>query len=315
MERGIRDKNGRFFNPWLGHGAARYLGLVKWMFFSRNKWAGEKKKPVSFEVVKPDFTALDKTGKDYIVWLGHSTVIIKTNNRTIITDPVFWNVTRWVKRKTPLPIDPAKLPQIDYCLISHSHYDHLNTDSVKFLKERFDPVFICGPGYDGYFKPLGITRFIELNWWEEHEADGLKITSLPVQHWSKRTLFDTNKRLWASYLIESRGVKYYWIGDTGYCEGFKEIGKKFSPVDVLLVPIGAYEPRWFMKANHVNPEEALMIARDVRAKTVIPIHWGTFDLTDEPLWMPIEHLKEIHDPKKDPELKILPHGGNYIVEK
>lgn len=284
------------------------------MFFSESKWAAEKKRPVSFEVIKPDFTALEKTGKDYIVWLGHSTAVIKTSGKRIITDPVFWNVTRFVKRKTPLPVDPAGLGRIDYVLISHSHYDHLNTESVRFLKERFDPVFICGPGYGDYFKPIGITRFIELNWWEGHTADGLRITSLPVQHWSKRTLSDTNKRLWTSYLIESRGMKYYYIGDTGYYEGFKEIGGKFGPIDVLMVPVGAYEPRWFMKTNHVNPEEALMIARDVRAKTVIPIHWGTFDLTDEPLWLPIEHLKEIYDSGKDPQMRILPHGGSWTLD-
>ncbi|MBI5642094.1 MAG: MBL fold metallo-hydrolase [Deltaproteobacteria bacterium] len=306
-------KDGRFFNPWPGGSRASYLGLVKWLLFSRNKYRAEKKKEATFTVVKPDFKRLEASGKDYLVWLGHSTVLLKIAGKVLITDPVFWDVNPFIRRKTPLPIDPVSLPKIDFCLISHGHLDHLNTKSIRFLRDHSDPAFITGPGFRSLLKRLGTEKNIVLDWWEEHRANGLKITSLPAQHWSKRGFFDTNRMLWCSFLIEKNGFKYYWIGDSGYFGGFKEIGVEFGPMDILLVPIGAYEPRWFMKRNHLNPEEALQAARDLLAKRVIPIHWGTFDLSDEPLWLPLRRLKEIYDPQKDAPLTILGHGEDFII--
>lgn len=310
MKKAHHDENGRFFNPWTQRGSHTYLKLIKWLVFSRNRFKEAKKERVSFNVIRPDFKRLDTSGDDYVTWLGHSTVLMRLAGKTLITDPVFWDINPFVRRKTPLPVPPAELPRIDYVLISHSHYDHLNTKSVRFLKKTFDPVFITGPGYENYFNSVGVSKRLVLDWNEDFRAGGLKIVALPVQHWSKRTLFDTNKMLWCSFLIERGGAKYFWIGDTGYYEGYREIGEKWGPVDLLIVPVGAYEPRWFMKSHHVNPEEALQIARDVRAGAVVPIHWGTFDLTDEPLWLPIKHLREIHDPSTDPPLFILDHGGS-----
>lgn len=311
MKKAHHDDNGRFFNPWTQKRAHPYLKLIKWLVFSRNRFRAEKKEPVSFKVLRPDFNTLNSPGGDCITWLGHSTVLMRLGGKALITDPVFWDVNLLVRRKTPLPVDPMELPPIDYVLISHSHYDHLDTKSVKFLKKASDPVFITGPGYEGYFKSIGVSKHLVLDWKEEFLAGDVRIVSLPVQHWSKRTLFDTDKMLWCSYLIERGETKYYWIGDTGYYEGYKEIGERWGPIDVLMVPVGAYEPRWFMKNHHVNPEEALKIARDVKARLMIPIHWGTFDLTDEPLSLPIKRLLEVHDAGKDPALVILDHGGTF----
>ncbi len=319
-------KDGRFYNPWCEGCRKSFADLLKWMVFSKNIYKEEKKKDVKFNVVKPDFDSLNKIGNDYIVWLGHSTVLMRIGGKFIITDPVLWDINFLLKRKTPFPIEPEKLPHIDYVLISHGHYDHLDTKSIKFLKERFNPFFVSGPGYEDYFASIGVVKHITLDWWEDYEIEGIKITSLPVQHWSKRGLFDTDKMLWCSFLIEkapspiplpqgegSKGrVKFYWIADSGYYEGYKEIGEKFGPIDVLFVPLGAYEPRWFMKTYHVNPEEALQVAKDVRAKNFIPIHWGTLDLTDEPLWLPIKHLKEIYKDESNPKLRLLEHGGHFI---
>lgn len=308
-------KNGRFLNPWLGDGRRSFFDLLRWIIFSKNVYSEEKKKDVNFNVVNPDFNSLGKITGDYIVWLGHSTTLIKVNNKIIITDPVLWDINFLLKRKTPFPIDPERLPRVDYVLISHGHYDHLDTKSIKFLKERFNPSFITGPGYEDYFSSIKISKHIKLDWWERYEIEDIGITSLPVQHWSKRTPFDDDKMLWCSFLIEHDSMKYYWIADSGYYKGYKEIGEKFGPIDVLFVPVGAYEPRWFMKPYHVNPEEALQVAKDVRAKTFIPIHWGTFDLTDEPLWLPIKHLKEIYKDDLNPLLTILKHGEHFIPEK
>lgn len=309
MKKAHHEENGRFFNPWTSKRSHPYLKLIKWLVFSKNSFREAKKEPVSFNLVRPDFKGLEASGEDYVTWLGHSTVLMRLAGRTIITDPVFWDINPLVRRKTPLPVHPSELPRVDYVLISHSHYDHLNTRSVKFLKKAFDPVFITGPGYEKYFGSVGVSKRLVFDWTEDFRAGGIRIVSLPVQHWSKRTLFDTDKMLWCSYLIESGEKRYYWIGDTGYYEGYRDIGAQWGPIDLLMVPVGAYEPRWFMKNHHVNPEEALRIAHDVRAGAVMPIHWGTFDLTDEPLWLPIKHLREIHDATKDPPLVILDHGG------
>lgn len=314
MTKNNRGKDGRFFNPWHEKLTGRFLHVLKWLLFSKNPYKEEKKKPVRFELAVPDFGKLEASGKDYIVWLGHSTALISLNKKVFITDPVFWDVHFFIKRKTPLPIDPMRLPHIDYVLISHGHYDHLNTKSVRFLKERFDPVFVSGRGFDGYFKSLKISRHMCLDWWDEADLEGVKLTALPVQHWSKRSLFDTNKMLWAGFLLEKNGKKLCWLGDTGYYEGFKEIGRRFGPIDVLLAPIGAYEPRWFMQWFHINPDETLRVAADVRARVLIPIHWGTFDLSDEPLWMPVQRLKEVYENTGGLELKILLHGGQYVME-
>ncbi len=303
-------EDGSFFNPWCIDCGRSFLDFIKWRL-SSNVYREEKKKNVRLEVVRPDFASLDKRGGDYVVWLGHATVFMRVGGKSIITDPVFWDVNFLIRRASPFPIEPEKLPHVDYVLISHGHYDHLNTRSIEFLKERFDPTFITGPGYGDYLSSLGITKHVVLDWWESLVEGGMEIVSLPLQHWSKRWLYDTNRMLWSSFLIESRGVKYYWVADTGYFRGFREVGEKFGPIDVLLVTIGHYEPRWFMKPSHVNPEEAIEVAKDVRAKTFIPIHWGTFDLTDEPLWLPIKRLKEIYKPGEGPRLEVLDHGGHF----
>jgi N-acyl-phosphatidylethanolamine-hydrolysing phospholipase D len=305
------DKDGRFYNPWRGEEGRSFLDFLKWQF-SSNPYSEEKKKKPDFIVHRPDFKALGGHGGDWFVWLGHSTVLMRVGGHVIITDPALWDINFLVKRKTALPIDPIELPKVDIVLISHGHYDHLDTKSIKFLKERFDPVFVTGPGYGGYFSSLGITKHAEIDWSEEYSTGGVKITSLPVQHWSKRAFFDGNSMLWCSYLVEHEGKKYYWAGDTGYFSGFREIGEKYGPIDVFFGPIGAYEPRWFMKDYHMDPEEALLAAKDLRTKVFVPIHWGTFDLTDEPLWLPPKRVKELYSPDMCFELRLLEHGGSYI---
>lgn len=310
--------DGRFFNPWCIDCGKSFTDLLKWRF-SRSRYRELKKKEVTLNVAAPDFVELDKNPGDYMVWLGHSTVLMRVGGKTVLTDPVFGDVFFFIERESPPPIAPEGLPRIDYVLISHGHYDHLDTASLKFLKEHSDPYFITGPGYEDYFASIGTagtagaTKHLVLDWFEEYRDGDLLIRSLPVHHWSKRGPFDTNRMLWCSYLVEGRGARYYWIGDTGYYGGFREIGEKFGPMDVVFVPVGGYEPRWFMKTYHVNPEEALMIARDVGARIMVPIHWGTFDLTDEPLWLPARKLRELHKAGPGLELRVLDQGGHIVL--
>lgn len=310
LEKAPQDEEGRFYNPWQERRGHSFLDFLKWQL-SKNPFAGEKKNEAGFAAVRPDLKALAAAEGDWFAWLGHSTVLMRVGGSVIITDPVFWDVSFFIKRKAPFPTAPEDLPKVDFVLISHSHYDHLNTASVRFLKERSDPVFITGPGYSGYFRKLGVSKHIEINWSQVYRADGLKITSLPVQHWSKRTVSDTDKLLWCSFLVEYGQKKYYWAGDSGYFPGFKQIGERYGPIDAVFLPIGSYEPRWFMKRNHMNPEESLRAAMDLLAKVFIPIHWGTFDLSDEPLREPLKKLKENYREDSGFTLKTLGHGGVY----
>ncbi len=309
------DKDNKYYNPWDETTRRTFTDFLRWKFFSSNQYENEKKTPVVFKVERPDFESLEKTGQDYVVWLGHSTVLIKASGRHIITDPVFGDVNFLLRRKTPFPADLETLPPIDYVLISHGHYDHLDTKSIEYLKKKSDPYFITGPGYGAYFASLGIKKHIALDWTDTYRDSSIVITSLPVQHWSKRTFFDTNKMLWCSFLIEGSGIRYYWVGDGGYFKGFRDIGARYGTIDVFMAPIGSYEPRWFMKENHMSPEEALQAAKDVNARVFIPIHWGTFDLTDEPLGLPVERLKDGHSDDDRPQLKMINHGGQMLIDR
>jgi len=310
LRKAPKDNEGRFFNPWLGEEGRSFLDFLRWKL-SDNPYSEEKKIKPDFPVLTPDFNSLEREKGDWFVWLGHSTVLMRVGGLVIMTDPVLWDVNFLVRRAAPFPVEPERLPKVDAVLISHGHYDHLDTKSLKFLKEHHDPFFVAGPGYGSYFKSIGVTKYISLNWSEEYSFGGVKVTSLPVQHWSKRTFSDGNKMLWCSFLVESVGGKYYWAGDTGYFGGFREIGEKYGPIDVFFGPIGAYEPRWFMKDNHMDPAEALSAAEDLRARVFVPIHWGTFDLSDEPLDLPVKATKELYRPGQF-ELRFLEHGGSFV---
>gem|GEM_PF-5753051 len=218
-------KNGRFVNPWYKKTRRNLFDLIKWLVFSKSSFPEKNRHPVNFNVIRPDFCHLQKIAGNYMVWFGHSTLLMSVNDKMIITDPVLWDINRLFRRKTRLPVDPETLPTVDFVLISHGHYDHLNTRSIRFLKERCDPYFVSGPGYEKYFKGIGTSKHIVLDWWEEHRVGNIKIVSLPVQHWSKRSFFDTDKMLWCSFLVQDGATKYYWIGDSGYFDGYTVIRK------------------------------------------------------------------------------------------
>lgn len=307
-------KDGRFFNPWCDDCQKSFFDFLKWKF-SSNDYSSRKEERPHIPLEKPDIKALEASGEDWFIWLGHSSVLMKAGGKYLITDPVFEGAIIFVDRETPSPIDIDELPGLDYILISHGHYDHLDTDTLIKLNKKFSPEVISGPGYEDYFSSIGIKKRIPLDWWESYDDGEISIRSLPAQHWSKRTLFDSHGMLWCSFIIDSAKMRYYWLGDGGYFRGFKEIGDKFGPFGIAFLPIGAYEPRWFMKSHHMSPEEALIAAKDLKTKRLIPIHWGTFDLTDEPLDLPLKEVKEKHYPfRNDFELKTLPIGGVHIVQ-
>jgi N-acyl-phosphatidylethanolamine-hydrolysing phospholipase D len=252
---------------------------------------------VSFPRVPNDGAALrDNRGEPTITWIGHSTLLVQLDGVNILTDP------QWSERASPVSfagprraVSPGvrldDLPPIHLVVISHDHYDHLDVRTVRRLWARHRPRFIVPLGLRSWFAGLGIEDVHELDWWQSVTERGVTLTCLPAQHFSGRTFATQNRTLWASWAIAGATRRVFFAGDTGY-DGtlFKEIGARLGPFDVAAVPIGAYLPPWIMRSVHTTPEEALQVGRDVRASRVLAIHWGTFDLAEEPLDEPPRRL-------------------------
>ena len=224
-----------------------------------------------------------------ITWVGHATFVVQMAGMTFLTDPI------WSSTPSPVPklgprrfVEPgiaiADLPAIDFVTISHNHYDHLDLPTLRTLAKRDpDTVFFVPEGNGSVLRSAGITNVTELNWGQRIEQGAVTVHCLPSQHWSKRSLTDTNKSLWSSWAVTGPDRRFYHAGDTGYFAGFKEIGKRLGPFDLAAIPIGAYTPRAMMKSSHINPEEAVTTALDLAAQSAVAMHFGTFDLSDEAL--------------------------------
>ncbi len=227
-------------------------------------------------------------GGPTVTWVGHATLLIQLDGVNLLTDP------QWSERASPVPFGGPRrvtrpglrfedLPPIHLVLISHDHYDHLDVATVKRLAAAHQPRFIVPLGLKAWFADLGISDVEEMDWWETGAQRGLTVTCLPAQHFSGRTLWDRNRRLWSGWAVAGRARRFFFAGDTAYYDVFKEIGARLGPFDLVAAPIGAYLPAAIMKSGHTTPEEALQVFEDVRGRAFVPIHWGTFDLADEPL--------------------------------
>lgn len=248
-----------------------------------------------FPVVASDLATIRATSAPTVTWVGHSTLLIQLEGVNIVTDP------QWSERASPVTFagprrvtKPAlafeDLPPIHVVLISHDHYDHLDEATVRRLAATHHPRFLVPLGIKAWLADAGITDVEELDWWESRTVRGLTITCVPAQHFSGRTPFDRNRRLWSGWTVAGRSRRLYFAGDTAYYEGFKEIGARLGPFDLAAIPIGTYVPARIMKPSHTTPEEALRVLADVRGRVLLAIHWGTFDLAEEPLAEPPERL-------------------------
>jgi L-ascorbate metabolism protein UlaG (beta-lactamase superfamily) len=233
-----------------------------------------------------------------IAWLGHDTFLLAIGGALVLTDPQFSgraSPVSWAgpRRQVPLPVALAELPRVDVVLISHNHYDHLDRASVLGLNAQpgGPPLFLVPLGLRAWMRGQGIGNVRELDWWEHVQAAGLTLHLVPAQHFSARTPFDTNATLWGGWIVDHPSFRFYFAGDTGYGPLFREIGRRFAPIDLAAIPIGGYEPRWFMSPVHADPQEAVQIHRDVGARRSVGMHWGTFQLTDEALDEPPRALE------------------------
>ena len=271
---------------------------IKKPFSELMKWQRESPDvtPITLPSVPPQQETLANPSAAQVTWIGHSTFLLQVDGLNILTDPIFSERASPVsfagpKRSTPPALTVEELPEIDVVLISHNHYDHLDKASIKALRAKQPdnpPRYYVPLGQKAWFDKLGITRVVELDWWASAEEGDIVVHAVPVQHWSSRSPFDRNKALWAGFLIDAPSLRTLFVGDSGYSDDFKTIAQRLGTVDLALVPIGAYDPRWFMKSAHMNPEEALLVVQEVGAKRAIGMHWGTFSLTDEPMAEPGE---------------------------
>lgn len=229
---------------------------------------------------------------DAATWLGHASYLLRWGGQTLLTDPFLSNVAAPRPATTPRRFVPPalrahELPPIDWLLISHSHYDHLDTTTLARLPGKADIRVAVPLGLGPKLRRLGYRHIHELDWWQSVATQGLTVTAVPAIHFSRRGPFDANKALWCGFVVESgEGKRVYFAGDTAYHPVFAEIGEAFAPIELALLPIGAYEPRSIMAGAHVNPEEAAAIAMDVGAGTAAAMHWGSIVLTDEPPFEP-----------------------------
>jgi L-ascorbate metabolism protein UlaG (beta-lactamase superfamily) len=222
-----------------------------------------------------------------VTWAGHASFVIQIGGRTVLTDPVWSHRIPGVPpRLTPPGVAWSALPTVDAVLISHNHYDHLDAPTMRRLP-RNTPVFV--PGMLGsWFRSRGFRSVTELDWWESVPLDGVAFEFVPAHHWSRRSLYDTCKTLWGGWMLSSPTAKIYFAGDTGYGHWFAEIGRRHADIDLALLPVGAYEPNWFMRPMHLNPAEAVRACLDLGAARMATMHWGTFVLSTEPLLAPVE---------------------------
>ena len=262
------------------------------------KWATDDiETKIDYIEISYDWESLDFEKDDnYGVWVGHSTFLIKKNGITILTDPVFSDRASpfkniGPKRLIPPAIPLKQLPEIDFITISHNHYDHLDIRSLKDLYSlNSNTIFLVPAGDKKLLERQKIENVYEYEWWEGYLSDELKITFTPVQHWSKRGLFDRNKSLWGGWFFEFNDFSIFHAGDTGYSEDFKSTRMKLGSPKYAFIPIGAYDPEWFMAESHVNPEDAVQIMLDLGAENSFGMHWATFKLTDEDTLEPRERL-------------------------
>ncbi len=311
--------NGKtFFQPGAARSGGRRRDLLKWKFSSKPQRWPER---IVFESAPPPPAASD--GAIVATWIGHSTFLLRTAELSVLIDPVFSERASPVAWAGPRRVHPpglalAEVPRLDAVLLSHDHYDHCDMASLRALATGAgrEAVFVAPLRHRGLLAAAGARRIVELDWWQQHAlADGATVTLTPSRHWSNRLGTPRNHRLWGGFCLNFGMKRIWFVGDTGYdAEIFRTVRARCGAPDLALVPIGAYEPRWFMAPMHMNPEEAVQAHRDVGARLSVAMHWGTFQLTDEGRDEPAQALAAARAAVglTPEEFRIVAPGGSVV---
>lgn len=308
----------RYTNPHLLNAKRTFWDLFMWILGYYDDPQSKEQPPEGFSY--PVSPASFIRSKPYALWIGHSTFIIGINGYTILTDPMWGSYCspiplRKLKRLTPPPLSLADLPPIDFVLLSHNHYDHLDAKTVNHLRIFHPQIeWIVPQGLSSWFHRRGIHKVHELQWWKNFCRPQISITAVPAQHFSGRGFWDKDKTHWNGYLLEAASKNLYFAGDTGYNPyDFKAIGEQWNGIDLSLIPIGTYVPQKFMQPVHVSPYEAVQIHEDIRSRFSLGMHWKTFKLSDEPLNSPPYDLYLAMKEKNLPYSSFLPiEPGTYV---
>jgi L-ascorbate metabolism protein UlaG (beta-lactamase superfamily) len=301
--------SGRFIDPGKRFSGS-FMKFLRWQFSKKEK--KQEKKNDTWRLKVHNGNDFLNTKDNCIVWLGHASFFIQINGVRIITDPIFGKISGIVPRYAELPCSANEFTNIDFVLLSHAHRDHCDETSLKKLAAKNNFTLLTsletGKVVESWISEL---KYQEAGWFQQYSLQNtnLKITYLPTQHWSNRYGWDTNRFLWGAFMIEADGINIYFGGDSGYCEYPKEIAKIFPNIDIAIISVGAYTPSFMMQDVHTNPQEAVQMFHDLKAKTMIPMHYGTFDLADEPLGEPYKLLSEMEKNKQiNGTLRLLDVG-------
>jgi L-ascorbate metabolism protein UlaG (beta-lactamase superfamily) len=287
VDRGDHFDGRRFFTPD-GPALQPFSKVPKLLLQSRTRW------PEQVAVVPAVPPSLDGSTA-VVTFVGHSTFLIQTPAGNILTDPMYseragpWNLLG-PRRVRPPAVTLDDLPPVSIVLLSHGHYDHLDLQTLRALARRFDPLVIAPLGHDAIVRSAGVRNVETLDWWDGSKRAPLAVTMTPAHHFTARTPFDRNRALWGGFVVGAGNRRIYFAGDTAYVPFFADIRERLGPIDLALLPIGAYEPRWFMRSVHMNPAEAVQAHLDLDAAQSIGMHFGTFQLTTEGIDDPVNAL-------------------------
>jgi len=290
---------GGFQNPWPGVEVHGFKDFLRWRL---SAGSSEKRVPSPPRDSLPRRTPAivsPRAARGYrsVTWVGHATALLQLGPLNVLTDPV-WSERasplQWIgpKRVSAPGVDFDALPEIDVVLLSHNHYDHLDAPTVRRIAKRFpNATWLCPLRLGSLLRSLGVRHLVERDWWQSVDTPIFSATCTPAQHFSARGLGDRGDTLWCGWTIESDDTRVYFAGDTALHPQFGDIGRRLGPFDLVILPIGAYEPRWFMRSVHMNPEDAIEAYQAIaKASGVyapcLTIHWGSFRLTDEPMEEP-----------------------------